>query len=261
MDTACFYEILIAGELPERWSQWFAGLEVHPLGEGQTWLCGPLPDQAALFGVLNKIYGLNLSLVAVQRRDHPTPYPALGDAMQPEDRTLPTRLERTILYECPWVNLYRDRVRLPNGHILEQYHILDFGRGAVAAIVENDAGQILMEWVARYPTGKTTWELPAGRIEGDESALAAAQREVWEETGYQTREHSQIYVYHPLNGISNLPVYVVHCRAGRGNGIWDENEISGMRWFSPDELRGMIRRGEISDGFALVGLLLHLNQG
>ena len=35
----------------------------------------------------------------------------------------------------------------------------------MAVIVENDQGHILMEQVARYPTGTTTWELPAGRIE------------------------------------------------------------------------------------------------
>ena len=173
---------------------------------------------------------------------------------------LPTRLDRTIIYESPWVNLYRDRVALPSGGILEQYHLLDFGPGAVAVIVENDQGQILMEQVARYPTQTTSWELPAGRIEDGESILAAAQREVLEETGYETSEHRQIYIYHPLNGISNMTVHVVHCQVGRGSGVWDENEVERFGWFSADELRDMIRRGEISDGFALVGLLLHFNR-
>lgn len=173
---------------------------------------------------------------------------------------LPTRLDRTVIYESPWVNLYRDRVALSTGQVIEQYHLLDFGRGAVAVIVEDDQGKILMERVARYPTGTITWELPAGRIEADEPALEAAQREVLEETGYQTSGHRQIHTYHPLNGISNLTVHLVHCRAGRWTGDWDKNEVDRFAWFSAEELKGLIRRGEITDGFALVGLLLHLHQ-
>lgn len=170
---------------------------------------------------------------------------------------LPRRLDRTVLYESPWVSLYRDRVALPNGHILEQYHILDFGRGAVVVVVENDAGQLLMERVARYPTGMTTWELPAGHIDGDEPVLAAAEREVREETGYETQNHAEIYQFHPLNGISNMRVYVVHCRAGERCGPLDEDEVAALQWFSMRELAAMIQRREIVDAFALVGLLLH----
>jgi ADP-ribose pyrophosphatase len=174
------------------------------------------------------------------------------------DAMLPTRLDRTVIYESPWVNLYRDRVALPSGQVIEQYHLLDFGPGAVTVIVENDHSQILMERISRYPTGMISWELPAGRIEAGETILEAAQREVLEETGFETIEHRQIYTYHPMIGISNMTVHLVHCRAGHGSGVWDKNEVDGFAWFSADELRGMIQRGEITDGFALVGLLLHL---
>jgi ADP-ribose pyrophosphatase len=155
------------------------------------------------------------------------------------------------------VSLYRDRVALPSGHVLEQYHILDFGRGAVAVLVENDLGQLLMERVARYPTGMTTWELPAGHIDGDEAVLAAAEREVREETGYETHGHTEIYQFHPLNGISNMRVHVVRCRAGTRSGEIDDDEVAAIRWFDRQELAAMIERREIVDAFALIGLLLH----
>ncbi len=168
----------------------------------------------------------------------------------------PTRLERTVIYECPWVNLYRDRVALPTGHIIEQYHQLEFGAGSVCVIVENDAGQILMESISRYATGLTTWELPAGRIEEGESALAAAQREVFEETGCETSGHTEIYRVYPLTGISNLSAYFIRCRLEGVTGSMDENEVDAVRWFSRAELKELIRKREISDGFALIGLLL-----
>jgi ADP-ribose pyrophosphatase len=177
--------------------------------------------------------------------------------MNPRSDELPTRLDRTVLYESRWVSLYRDKVALPNGRILEQYHVLDFGRGAVAVIVENDRGQILMEQVPRYPTGMTSWELPAGHIEGDESVFAAAKREVMEETGYNTHSHSEVYQFHPQNGISNMRVHVVHCQAGTRCGQLDDDEVAAIQWFSMEELSSMIERREIVDAFALIGLLLH----
>lgn len=178
--------------------------------------------------------------------------------MDERKELLPKRLARTVIYESPWVNLYRDRVELATGHIIEQYHYLDFGLGAVTAVVENEAGQILMAYIARYHTGTVSWELPAGAIDVGETAIETAEREVREETGYETYDHEEVYSYHPLNGISNMTVHVVRCRAGQGSGVWDENEVQDIRWFSPKEVLGMIGRGEIWDGLALLGLLLHL---
>lgn len=67
MDTTCFYEIKIEGQLSEDWSDWFEGLAIHNGLSGETRLTGFLTDQAALFGVLTKIHALNLNLVSVTR--------------------------------------------------------------------------------------------------------------------------------------------------------------------------------------------------
>ena len=61
------YEIRVEGRLSERWSAWFAGLAICDDGQGGTVLCGALPDQAALFGVLAKVQALNLTLLGVTR--------------------------------------------------------------------------------------------------------------------------------------------------------------------------------------------------
>ena len=67
MDKRCFYEIRIEGHLTERWSAWFEGLTIHNNSRGETLLSGTFVDQAALIGVLNKIHGLNLTLISVTR--------------------------------------------------------------------------------------------------------------------------------------------------------------------------------------------------
>lgn len=68
MDTPCSYDIVVEGPLAVEWSGWFADLTVHTGPDGQTHLSGPIPDQAALHGVLIRIRDLNLILVSLQRR-------------------------------------------------------------------------------------------------------------------------------------------------------------------------------------------------
>lgn len=67
MDTPSFYEIRVAGHLSDRWSDWFDGLAIRNDSTGETILSGSFVDQAALFGTLNKIQALNLTLLSVNR--------------------------------------------------------------------------------------------------------------------------------------------------------------------------------------------------
>lgn len=67
MDKPWLYEIQVEGTIDGRWSGWFEGLEIEINPAGNTTLYGSLIDQAALFGVLNKIHSLNLTLISVSR--------------------------------------------------------------------------------------------------------------------------------------------------------------------------------------------------
>lgn len=60
-----FYEIRVKGQLDKRWSEWLENLEVKLLEDGEMILSGPIVDQAALMGVLNKLSHLNLILLSV----------------------------------------------------------------------------------------------------------------------------------------------------------------------------------------------------
>lgn len=64
-----YYEIRIQGQLEGHWSDWFDGLAVTPQENGETLIAGPIPDQAALQGILTKVFNLRLLLLSVMRID------------------------------------------------------------------------------------------------------------------------------------------------------------------------------------------------
>jgi hypothetical protein len=65
------YVITFQGRLDERWQNWFAGFNISTerdlCGNWQTILTGTVIDQAALRGLLNKLWNLNLSLISIYR--------------------------------------------------------------------------------------------------------------------------------------------------------------------------------------------------
>jgi hypothetical protein len=64
------YEIRINCHISSQCAaEWFDGLTISNLPNGQAALCGPICDQSVLFGVLEKIRDLNLGLIAVNRME------------------------------------------------------------------------------------------------------------------------------------------------------------------------------------------------
>jgi len=170
----------------------------------------------------------------------------------------PRRLERSVIYESDWVDLYADRVEFPGGRIIDKHHILEFHNDFVAVVVENSQGEILFVHAYRYTLDSLEWEVPTGRIEDGETPLKGAQREVIEESGYETTDHELIYTFNPINGISAKTFHIVTCRPGPRLGEFDRNEIEAVKWVSKNDIVRMIRNRLLKDGFTLTALLLYL---
>ena len=66
-DKASIYKIRVYGNLDRKWADWFDGVTIEPQPGEETLLVGRVADQAALHGIINKIFDLGLPLLAVER--------------------------------------------------------------------------------------------------------------------------------------------------------------------------------------------------
>jgi hypothetical protein len=74
------YEIRLTGRLDAHWATWFDGLNVSYETAGTTVISGPIPDQAALHGLLQRVRDLGLALVSVTRVEAEEPDMTRTDA-------------------------------------------------------------------------------------------------------------------------------------------------------------------------------------
>ena len=87
MSSERLYDIRLKGVLDASWSEWFSGLAIIPLENGETRLVGPILDQAELHGLLNRIRDVGLTLVAVNPLNEP--------AAESSTRALPGRADES----------------------------------------------------------------------------------------------------------------------------------------------------------------------
>jgi ADP-ribose diphosphatase len=88
-----------------------------------------------------------------------------------------------LISEPPWIEVFREKVRLPSGRVLDDfYRVITPAFSVVVAVTPE--GQLVMVRGYKHGPRKICLNAPAGLIEAGESPLEAAQRELLEETGY-----------------------------------------------------------------------------
>jgi hypothetical protein len=75
-DPATWYEIRVRGHLDSRWAAWFDGLHLHHQDDGTTLVRGPVADQAALHGLLERMRDLGLPLISIVPTARPAHLPS-----------------------------------------------------------------------------------------------------------------------------------------------------------------------------------------
>ena len=114
------------------------------------------------------------------------------------------------LYSGRIFDVRRERVRLPSG-LVQDLSLVVHG-GAVAIAAETDAGELLLVRQYRHAAGAWLLEVPAGRLEPGEDPLAAARRELEEETGYRAEHWEVLSRFFPAPGFCSERMTLFHAR-------------------------------------------------
>ena len=94
-----------------------------------------------------------------------------------------------------------DRVSRPDGSVSTREVVLH--PGAVAILPIFDDRQILLVRQYRHPIDAPLWEIPAGKLEPGEDALACAERELLEETGFRAASLEPLFAGPTSSGMTS----------------------------------------------------------
>lgn len=156
------------------------------------------------------------------------------------------------VYACRIFTVAEERAAARDGFEIERSIVHHPGAAVMMALDRRN--RILLVRQYRLPARQRLWELPAGRIDPGETPLAAARRELQEETGYRARRWRKLVSFYASPGYvdERMTIYVARdLTAGLANPM-DDERIEG-RWFTQKELDEMIGKGRILDGKTLVG--------
>lgn len=171
-------------------------------------------------------------------------------------------LKRHTVHESKWLSLYQDWVQLPDGSIIEGHHVVEYPRPAVAIVGVNSNNEIILIDHHRFIVNKRGWEVPGGGMDSGETPEETARRELLEESGCTGGEFTYLGEVHPSIGSTNQTfIYFLAKGIEQTEPIHDTNEVIGTGWFSIGQVRQMIERNQIYDGFSLTALLLAFYKG
>ena len=131
--------------------------------------------------------------------------------------------------------------------------------GSVVILAIEDGGpetQVLLERQYRHAAQQMLWELPAGRIDDGENALAAAKRELLEETGYTASHWKCILRFYASPGFlaETMDIYSAQ-GLRRGKAQPEADEVIRVRMVPLSKAVGMVMRGAIRDAKTIAGVL------
>jgi 8-oxo-dGTP pyrophosphatase MutT (NUDIX family) len=165
------------------------------------------------------------------------------------------KLSSRVVYDNDWMQVREDHVINPGGGE-NQYGHIHFKNRAVAIIALDEHDNTWLVGQQRYTLDEYSWELPMGGAPLDEEPLAAAKRELQEETGLSALDWQEVMRLHTSNSITDEAGFVyVATRLLMGMPNTEESEDLEVRKVPLQTAVQMVLDGEITDAISAAALL------
>jgi ADP-ribose pyrophosphatase len=170
-------------------------------------------------------------------------------------------LSSKVVFKGKVFSVFRDEVIEPTG--VENVREIIRHNGSVVILAVDESKNpadpdVILERQYRHAARQFLLELPAGRVEPGESTLAAAKREMIEETGYRAKRWTLLTKYFASPGFLGewMQIYLAReIRDGKAQPEADE-QIDVLRMPLSEALR-LVAENKIHDGKTLIGLMLY----
>jgi ADP-ribose pyrophosphatase len=170
------------------------------------------------------------------------------------------QLASRTLYEGRIISLNRDTVRFPDGSVSEEFDIARHpGASAIVPFMSDPEGenpQLLLIRQYRYAAGGYIYEIPAGRLDGDEAPAECAVRELKEETGCTAERMVPLTTMFTTPGFTDEVIHLFMATGlTHGEANREADEFVDIVLMSLSEALELIRTGEIIDAKTCLGIL------
>ena len=166
-------------------------------------------------------------------------------------------LSSKVVYKGKVFRVTSDKISEPNGITATRDVVRHSGSVVILAVDESGGvPRVLLERQYRYAAQEILWELPAGRIDDGENALAGAKRELIEETGYRAKKWKRVLFFYASPGFldETMSIYLAR-ELTTGEAQPEEDESIECHLVPFPEAVDMVFSGKIQDGKAIAGVL------
>ena len=169
-------------------------------------------------------------------------------------------LNSEYLLQNEWIAVRADRCEMGNGRLIDPYYIMESG-DYVNIVPVTAAGEILFVRIYRHGVGQTLLETPGGLIDKGESPLAAAQRELLEETGCACAEMRLIGSGSPDPARLSCKAFYFLATGVMETAVpaWDEHEEMELLRMPISQVKQKLFAGEIMDSVQQSALFFALH--